>query len=63
MTPADVVDFAWTVKNRPKGLAEFTMPQLTNGQPWDGKDVTVEEDGLDDDILNEILNETKKPDL
>jgi len=49
------VDFFWKIKNKGKGLAEFKMPQLAENTKWDGKDVEVAQEGIDDDFLNDII--------
>lgn len=60
----DVTDFVWKVKNRPQGLKEYVMPTLNDATQWDGKDVELEEEGIDEDFLKDLLGETdEKKDL
>jgi len=52
------------MKNRPKGVIEYKSTKLVNGVKWDGKDVElVEEEELDEEMMNQILNDTKKNEL
>lgn len=64
MNEKDVTDFIWQMKNRPKGVIEYQPVKLVNGVKWDGKDVElVEEEELDEEMMNQILNDTKKGEL
>lgn len=59
-----MTDFVWQMKNRPKGVIEYKSTKLVNGVKWDGKDVElVEEEELDEEMMNQILNDTKKNEL
>jgi len=53
----------WKIKNKGRGLVEFKIPQLTEGAAWDGKDVEVSNEGIDDDFLNDIIASGNKSDL
>jgi len=56
----DITDFVWQMKNRPKGVIEFKPVKLAQNVKWDGKDVVIEEEEIDEDLLKEIMNDTKK---
>lgn len=52
----DVADFVWQMKNRPKGLVEYTPVPLVKATKWDGKDVEVAQgDEIDEDFLKDII--------
>jgi len=48
------------MKNRPKGVIEFKPVKLIQNEKWDGKDVIIEEEEIDEDLMKEIMNDTKK---
>lgn len=56
-TTLDITDFIWTVKNRPKGLVQYTMPVLNDNAKWDGKDVQMDDSQIDEDFLKDLLGE------
>lgn len=60
MNEKDVTDFIWQMKNRPKGVIEYKPVTLATADKWDGKDVEIEEEEIDEDLLNQIMQDTKK---
>lgn len=48
------------MKNRPRGVIEQNSVTLNNVDKWDGKDVEIIEEEIDQDLLNQIMEDTRK---
>lgn len=48
------------MKNRPRGVIEQNLVTLKNVDKWDGKDVEIIEEEIDQDLLDQIMADTKK---